>query len=132
MIVVAIIAIILTLALPVYSNYSIRAKLGEALSVAAATKTAVTSTCQEDLTLTGLNNSKAGYTFTSSEWVQTINVSGECIAPVITVSTQNTGAPGDPDMVLTGNFVTGSGRITWTCTSTAEDYYLPAECRGGS
>src|SRR5690606_4550558 len=61
MIVVAIIAIILTLALPVYTNYSIRAKIGEALSVAAAAKTTVAATCMENPILTGLNNDAVGY-----------------------------------------------------------------------
>ena len=50
MIVVAIVAIILTLALPTYSNYIIRTKIAEALSVSKAAKTAVASVCQDDLT----------------------------------------------------------------------------------
>jgi type IV pilus assembly protein PilA len=129
MIVVAIIAIILTLAQPVYTNYTIRAKLGEALSVAAATKTAVTSTCHENLTLTGLSNSQAGYSFSPSKWVQDIAVSGDCTQPVITITTQNTGAPGNPEITLTGTFADGVGAIIWACTSTAENYHLPATCR---
>jgi type IV pilus assembly protein PilA len=130
MIVVAIIAIILTLALPVYTNYTIRAKFGEALSVAEATKTALTSTCNSDLTLTGLTNSKAGYSFSPSTWVQSITISGDCTKPVITIATQNTGAPGDPEIILTGTFADGAGAVTWACTSTAENYHLPATCRG--
>ena len=45
MIVVAIIAIILTLALPVYSDYVIRTKTSEALSVGTAAKTTVAGAC---------------------------------------------------------------------------------------
>jgi type IV pilus assembly protein PilA len=129
MIVVAIIAIILTLALPVYTNYTVRAKFGEALSVAAATKSAVASTCHENLTLTGLTNSQAGYSFSPSKWVQDITVSGDCTQPLITIKTQNTGAPGDPEITLTGTFADGAGAVTWACTSTAENYHLPATCR---
>jgi prepilin-type N-terminal cleavage/methylation domain-containing protein len=129
MIVVAVIAIILTLALPVYSHYTIRAKFGEALSVAAAAKTAVAATCHEDLTLKALTNNKAGYGFSPSTWVQSIEVSGDCYQPVITIATRNTGAPGDPEITLTGFFGASQGAITWLCQATIENYYLPPTCR---
>src|SRR5690606_38330123 len=118
MIVVAIIAIILTLALPVYTNYSIRAKIGEALSVAAAAKTMVASTCLENPNLTGLDNNAAGYSFVASNWVENITVSGDCTAPVITMLTRDTGAPDPaPELTLTASLSSGNGRITWVCAS---------------
>jgi Tfp pilus assembly major pilin PilA len=129
MIVVAVIAVILALALPVYQNYSIRSKMGESLSVAAAAKTSVASTCVENPPLTGLTNYKVGYSYSPSSWVQSVEVSGDCVEPVITATTRNTGAPGDPEIVLTGNFAAGSQRVTWVCTSSAENYHLPRECR---
>ena len=129
MFVVAVIAVILTVALPVYTTYTIRAKLGEALAVADAAKVAVARTCVKDPLLRGLTNSKAGYSFTPSKWVQSVNISGDCTEPVVTVSTQNTGAPSDPDIVLSGEFATSNQRITWVCTSNAENHILPAECR---
>ena len=46
MIVIAIIAILLALALPAYQDYTIRTKVGEALSVGASAKLAVSETCQ--------------------------------------------------------------------------------------
>ncbi len=130
MIVIAIIAIILTLALPVYTNYSIRAKLGEALSVAAAAKTAVAATCNEHVTLPALDNDLAGYGYSPSTWVQSIEISGPCTEPVITVLTQDTGAQPDPQIVLTGAFATSTSAINWVCTSDAEDFQLPPTCRG--
>ena len=129
MIVISVIAIILVLALPVYTNYSIRAKIGEALSVAASAKTSVTATCHEDMTMTGLTNQRAGYNFESSKWVESVEISGNCNAPVVTMVTRNTGAPTDPQIILTGSFVDGAGSINWTCASNGEDYHLPAECR---
>lgn len=133
MIVVAIIAIILTLALPVYTNYSIRAKIGEAISVAAAAKTAVTGTCMEDPTRTGLSNGAAGYSFNDSTWVESITVSEDCAEPLITIVTRNTGAPEPPpEITLTGTF-SGSGIINWTCASpNAPNYLMPSTCRSGS
>jgi len=134
MIVVAIIAIILTLALPVYTNYSIRAKIGEAISVATAAKTTVAATCLEDPTLTSLDNDAVGYSFVESTWVESITVTEDCSEPVITMVTRNTGAPAPaPELTLTGNFIGSSGRVTWTCASAnTPDYLLPLTCRSGS
>ena len=61
MIVVAVIAIILTLAIPTYSNYSIRVKISEAISLTEAAKAAVESFCQDDRTITSLNNQLARF-----------------------------------------------------------------------
>jgi len=131
MIVVAIIAIILTLALPVYTNYTIRAKIGEALSVAAAAKTAVASTCMENPTLTNLNNAAAGYAYTTSSWVESINVSEDCTQPLITIVTRLTGAPAPaPEITLTGFTDIAGGKFTWVCSSpNAPDYMVPSTCR---
>ena len=131
MIVVAIIAIILTLALPVYTNYTIRAKIGEALSVAAAAKTAVSATCMEDLTLTGLDNESAGYSYGESTWVSSITVSEDCSQPVISIVTRNTGAPDPaPEITLTGTPDLAGGKFSWTCgSSNAPNYMVPSTCR---
>ena len=129
MIVVAIIAIILTLALPVYSNYAIRAKVGEALGVAAAAKTATAATCVENRTIPALNNELAGYTFKETPYIETLEISGPCTEPVITITTHNTGASTDPVIELTGQFFGGDGRITWACTTSSSYTYVPATCR---
>ena len=129
MIVVAIIAIILTLALPVYSNYSIRAKVGEALGVAAAAKTATSATCVEDRTIAALDNVSAGYLFQPTPYINNIVISGPCVAPVITITTQNTGASTDPVLTLTGSLPDGEGRITWSCTTSTSYIYVPTTCR---
>ncbi len=129
MIVLAVIAIILTLAIPTYSDYSIRAKIAESLSIAAAAKTAVASTCQEDLTLTDLDNELAGYNFQESEYVLNIEVSGVCSAPIITMTTQATGAQPDPVLTLTGDFPSGSSRVTWICMSSGPNVHVPKTCR---
>ncbi|MBT8063831.1 MAG: pilin [Gammaproteobacteria bacterium] len=129
MIVVAIIAIILTLALPVYSNYSIRAKVGEALSVGAAAKTTTAATCVENPALAALDNTAAGYSFQESPFVQSIDISGPCTQPVITMTTHNTGASPDPVLVLTGSLSSDSDQITWSCTTTTSYVYVPAGCR---
>lgn len=134
MIVIAILAILVSMALPVYSNYTIRAKIAEGLSVAAAAKTTTTSTCQEDPNLTGLTNPKAGYAFTPAPdkaYVDDIQVGDDCDAPTITITTKNTGTNGyDPVIVLTATILPGTGNARWSCASSnTPSYLLPKTCR---
>jgi len=135
MIVIAVIAILLTLALPVYSDYAVRAKIAEGLAVAKAAKTATGAACQEDRTLSGLSNNLVGYPFLEyagdEVYVENIEVSGECEDPIITITTKNTGAEGeDPIITLTGEFTSGGGQVQWTCASdNTPDHLLPKSCR---
>lgn len=128
MIIVAVIAIILALAIPEYLNYSIRAKVGEALSVGAAAKTMLASTCQEDPNLTDLTNQKAGYDFQESEYVFSVEIGGSCSEPTITITTQGTGAQPVPVLTITGDFTLGA-RTTWTCVTSGLDIHVPRTCR---
>ena len=129
MIVIAIIAILVALALPAYQDYTIRTKVSEGLSVAAAAKLAVSETCQSDPTITP-SNATTGYNFTSSPYVTSVTVGGTCAAPTVAIVTANTGATADVSLQLTGGFTADSGRITWDCTTTAgETRHVPATCR---
>jgi type IV pilus assembly protein PilA len=129
MIVIATIAVILALALPVYSNYIIRAKVTEALGIATSAKTSVAATCVEDPTIVSLTPALAGYAFSSSKYVESIDISGPCTNPVITIKTQLTGAASDPVLTLTGNFPSSSSSISWTCTTNGSNTYVPETCR---
>lgn len=130
MIVIAIIAILLALALPAYQDYTIRAKVGEGLSVAAAAKLAVSETCQTNPNTT-VSNTGVGYpTAVTATYVASINITGTCNAPVVTITTQATGATTNPVLVLNGAYADNSGRIQWTCTSSAGlAQHIPATCR---
>ena len=130
MIVVAMIAIILALALPVYSNYMIRTKVGEALSIGKAAKTTIVETCKSEYKIKPLNNSRAGYSFEDSIYINSIDISGHCTSPLITITTQNTGASIDPVLLLTGEFSPDSGEFSWTCTTINEQNNLvPDSCQ---
>ena len=129
MIVLAVVAIILTLAIPTYSNYTIRGKVAEGLSLANAAKTAIAATCEESRTITDLNNNLAGYGFQPTDYVASIALSGPCTAPVITILTQNTGADSDPTLTITGNFTAGSGHVSWLCVSSGLNLHVPDICR---
>jgi len=135
MIVIAIIAILLALALPAYQDYTIRAKVGEALSVAAAAKLAVSETCQSDPNLAIAGNTTVGYPATvTATYVASVNVQpGNCSdnPVVIEVATTNTGADTDPTMELRGEGQT-EGRWQWDCVQTGGlSQHVPSTCRSG-
>jgi len=135
MIVIAIIAILLALALPAYQDYTIRAKVGEALSVAAGAKLAIAETCQTNpnVTLAFGASSTTGYLFTAGsandDYVASMTIGGTtCAAPSFTVLTKNTGATTAPSLVLTGESL--SGQLNWDCTKGGgDDRHIPATCR---
>ena len=133
MIVIATIAIILTLALPVYSSYSIRAKISKGLSFANASVTAVVSAaCIENRSKEGLTNSALGYAFSpgDQDYIDDIQVSGHCTNPMITIRTRNTGQLPNPILILTGNQEIGAQQFLWTCSSdNTPNFLLPKSCR---
>jgi len=129
MIVIAIIAVLVSLALPAYQDLSIRTKVSEGLSVAAAAKVAVSETCQTDPTISPTNSS-AGYSFSPSTYVNSIVISHTCLEPWIVIRTINTGAATNVVLSLDGFFDPGTGRVEWNChLVSGEPRHLPKSCR---
>ena len=129
MIVVAVIVIILTLAIPTYSNYSISAKISEAITFAETAEIAITSACQEDRTIASLTNQLAGYKLQVSKYVQKIVISGTCDISIITVITRATGTWPNPVLTITGNLTDDTDQIVWTCVSSGLNIHVPESCR---
>ena len=139
MIVVAIIGILAAVALPAYQDYTLRAKMTEAIGYAASVKTAVTeclvseagsyADC-DDNTEVGID---ATATAITSQYVESVTVDGSGTggAPVITVALQNLNGVLDPESVLMeANYVDAAG-TSWICSPSdpAISKYLPKECR---
>ncbi len=134
MIVVAIIGILAAVALPAYQDYTVRAKVTEAIGMAAAAKTAVSEHRLSRGTWPA-DNDAAGVSLTvDSPVVSTVTVADEVITVLLQSSTTAglDGAAGT-EFSMTGT-ATG-GRVEWTCapgggTGTAIDAkYLPSSCR---
>ncbi len=134
MIVVAIIAILAAVALPAYQNYVVRARVSEALVLASGLKATVISNAS-----TNADDLGAGGSLTTgadnSPNVESTAIDGS--SGVITVVT--TAKAGGGELLLTPTGAAGSplvagtspeGNITWQCTSTLEQRYLPSSCTG--
>lgn len=124
MIVVAIIAILAAIALPAYQDYTVRARVTEALVLAGTAKIAVVDNINNENALTA--NACNGV---STLPAATSNVSTfDCVGDgVLTVST--TPAAGSLTLTLTPAFVVDEP-IRWQCQVTVGDNkYVPPECR---
>ena len=137
MIVIAIIGILAAIALPAYQDYTKRARVGEALSLAGGAKTAVTEYYSSNNAWPA-SNASAGLPSTPSDisgnTVDSVEVGkkGSTAAPgAITVKVNNK-VDGTKNLLILSPSATG-GSITWNCKSAAgttiDAKFLPSECR---
>jgi hypothetical protein len=128
-IIFAVTAICVSAGTPLLTDFSVRTKVVEALTVAAGVKTALTMTCEEAPNLTTLDDNLIGYKFQKTNYVQAVYLDGSCALPIIKIVTTDTGAQIDPTLIFSGNFTNGRGKSGWTCTSDGVSAQLPKECR---
>ena len=124
MIVIAIIGILAAIAIPAYQDYVTRAKVSEALSLADGSKTAVAEFVQTKGYFPA-SNASAGVALSTSikgNYVSSVTVGAN---GVITAAMSVPGVTGN--VVLTPR--TTAGTVSWTCTGTIPQKYLPSSCR---
>jgi type IV pilus assembly protein PilA len=133
MIVIAIIAILAAIALPAYQDYTVRARVSEAIVAGDACKNSVVEFYQSRGNMP-LNETSAGCNNTASREVATVTVTGGAQTGTITVTTSTDAALyGAASLAykLVGVGTAGTDTpINWSCTtSTIPAKYLPAVCR---
>ncbi len=145
MIVVAIIGILATLAIPAYQDYIARAQMSEAMVLADGLKMPVSETFAQDGTCPSNADAAAiklsGISLFSSitgKYVDNVAAGGDPIADglggcTIIATMKATGvSTGLISQTLTLTLATSptSGSNTWTCVSSAAQKYLPKACTG--
>lgn len=139
MIVIAIISLLLSLAMPGYQDNTIRVKVSEGFGLSAGVKTLVAEACQADPSKPYASVVDLGYSSAISskhvEWLDATNMFGlldfgigSCGTPVIGFRAVNTGADIEPIILLIGQ--QEGIRMVWTCILDPGDLrHVPANCR---
>lgn len=128
MIVVAIIGILAAIAIPVYQDYIIRAKISEGLQLMAASKTSVTETFLATGAFPASNTAAGLPAIISSQYVTSVSVlaNGHLritydTSTVDVLATENT-------IIFIPTFVTSG--VQWDCTTgTLLPRFRPGQCR---
>jgi type IV pilus assembly protein PilA len=155
MIVVAIIGILAAVALPAYQDYTVRAKVSEAVIAASSAKSMISEAFQTD-SLAGVTAAVAAWdpAITGSKYVEQVTVAAGGIITVTLNATADNGIPTGLDgntLVFTPSVggaalaATSTGAIDWACGSvtttiatgrslpvtagTLPAKYAPSECR---
>jgi len=128
MIVVAIIGILAAIAIPAYTDYTVRSRVTEGLNLAAAAKTAVAEGFLDN-GVTGMNASANAWQFTPTKYVRSIGIAQDTGVITVQYRAGSDGIPqfGSTDYQLTLtpsiNFTaitsttTATGNVDWACAS---------------
>ena len=137
MIVIAIVGILSAVALPAYQDYTVRAKLSEALAVMGEVKTKAAEYAATSGNLNASAITDIGVPLNTDHPSPTVGIialtSAAANSMVLTFPIANSGDATNIDgknFVLTGTLT--SGVVNWACsTNVAADYYgkIPSSCR---
>jgi type IV pilus assembly protein PilA len=128
MIVVAIIGILATIAIPAYQDYTIRAQVAEGLSLSSAAKASM-GEYYVDQGAWPADNAEVGLSAPGTI-VGKYVVSVEVAANVITVTYGNDANANIDGQKLTLTVLDNDGSFIWTCAGAGiADKHLPAACR---
>ena len=129
MIVIAILGILMAIAIPAYSDYTIRAKVSEGINLAAGAKMGVSEFRLSEGRLP-VTNDEAGLAKTiTSEFVSKLDLAGGVITVTYTGINDVVNAS---TLILTPTMNTSNGALTWTCGAAAQtilNRYVPSSCR---
>lgn len=131
MIVVAIIAILASIAISVYSNSIAKAQLSEAFTVVDGLKSDVSDYYTQTGNCPALGTGElASPTSYSGNYVASVSITTVGSGCAITASMRNnTVAPKLQGKQVTFTMNGNGGAVSWQCSSTADPLYLPQTCR---
>lgn len=126
MIVSAVVGILLAIAMPAYTNYAVRSKVGECVGLASAAKMAVHDRVMRSGQAPG-SSKQAAFRFEATEHCADIRIAD---GGKVVVETQNTGASEDPVIEFRLDPDTVVVSVEWDCSHVSgEPAHVPSSCR---
>ncbi|MEH6582100.1 MAG: pilin [Halioglobus sp.] len=133
--VIAIVSILAVLSISAYSNFTVRAKVGEGLSFADEAKTAVTEAYYTTNTFP-VNNTEAGLASSTSydhlDYISSLAIGADPTPGTITITIKVATLGADNLLQFVPSTV--DEQLVWTCKPAASNgvasIRLPANCRG--
>lgn len=133
MIVIAIVGILAAVALPAYQDYTARAQMSEALTLAEGQKSAVVEYYSDNGTFPNSNTSAgiAASNEIKGKYVASVKVEGNASVASITATMNSSNVNKDikgKTLVLVGT--QNSGSFSWECKKgSVDEKFLPSTCR---
>ncbi len=128
MIVIAIIGILAAIAIPAYNDYTVRARVSEGLVTASSIKATVSENIINNNLTTLDATACSGFTNLPASGASSVTknvASAQCDKGIITITM--TKQAQEAKLKLTPDYTNGA--VTWTCTTTTDEKYVPSECR---
>jgi type IV pilus assembly protein PilA len=129
MIVVAIIGILASIALPAYQDYSIRTRVAEATHIALPVKANMGLFVSQNSTLPGslsdlsfVNNNQAQY---RGDYVSSLSIGTEGVVTVRLQTLDSLGSASGKVVTYTPSFSADNPNLTWTIGGTVASKHLP-------
>lgn len=126
MIVIAIVGVTASVAVPAYQNYLGRSKVSEALQMAGPYQKAIAECYSTSGTMSGCSNNSNGISESASGTYGSLAATDGNI--VFTFNSAAKPLPAGSTFTLSPRVTTSNDPITWDCSSTLDKSYLPSTC----
>lgn len=130
MITLAVMAVLLTIAVPSYNNYSVRTRVSECIYLSYSAKVAVSESANANGGLGRVTSTNTGFVASPTASCGAIAIADNTGVLTVPVLAAGTGVSADFDLIMTPAQVNAGDPITWTCTSNAPNpVQVPTGCR---